>query len=171
MKRSYVPPALRKPESTLDKLKESERIVSERTDIHFPSLTSSAPVMIKKTEKTNSYADKAEEWRLQRLEIEHNERVEAELAKARAERASRRKDEDELLMKASPFRKRTEKVEVAQTTHTSEKVEDDGWTTIVKKTRQPRKSKVDFEEVPEDESIPSENDDYEGGNDKDSLWN
>jgi len=134
----------------------------------FPALGNVTSVS-KVSMANGSFADKAESWRQQRLQDDHNKIVESRMAKYRHEKAEARKLDDELLAKTLPFRNsgKTETIKYSCQTKNVEQA-DDGWTTVEKKSRHVRKDKVDFEEVPEELSSSSEEEQEQY--DKDSLW-
>ena len=155
----YVPPKLRK--QTIEKVEINE----------FPILGNNQPVSRTIQSNDGSYADKAENWRQQRLQDEHNKKVEAEMELYRSKKAAERKLEDELISKASPFKNRTVKQATTAIAAPIKEDDNDGWQVVQKKKRKERSDKVDFNEVPEDFSSNSEDDEhYDHEPDKDTLW-
>lgn len=148
----FLPPQLR------NNPKPEELKIDEKS---FPDLAvQKAPV--------KTYADQAENWRIQKTESELKERVDAQMEMYRQEKKTRQKEEDALLIQQNPFRNRVKKTTVEVQKVEAPK-EDDGWTLVEKKPRHIRKDKVNFDEVPEEmSSSSSEEDDCQ---DKDSLWN
>jgi hypothetical protein len=143
---------------------DSIKVAQERTETNFPSLNTTTVAPAYKS----SYAGKAEDWRKQRLETEHNEKVDAQIAAVRARKARESLEESHFLASQSPFKNRAKPVTEEKPVITAQP-EDDGWTLVQKKPRKERKDKVNFDEVPEDVSIES---DVVSDHDKDngSLW-
>jgi len=153
----YVPPSMRKQTTSEPKVETN----------NFPELGNST---VTTKQSIGSYAEKAEEWRIQRLEIEEKERIERYKAEIKAERAVRQRDEDAYILRRSVVKK-AEKPKIDTTVVAPTTVADpDGWTTVQKKPRKERKDAVNFEEIPEEMSSDSEAHEYEY-QDRSSLWN
>jgi hypothetical protein len=150
----YKAPHLRKKEP-----KKDEPINLDENN--FPFLTTNSHVSIKHLPV--SYSEKAAEWKKQRLEIEHNERVENEMKIDRKEQEVKKKEEEDYLISQSPFLKRSSKIEEIKKETIKKEVVTDEWTTVQKKVRKERKDCVDFTEQPEE--LVADEDDH-----SDSLW-
>jgi hypothetical protein len=111
-------------------------------------------VSTKMSELNKMYASTAEMWRVQREEIEMNERIEAELAIQRSIKKQKQKEEEDFIRMRSPFKTQAPK-QVVQETYTEPVKEKDEWT-LVQRIKKKPKNNFNFNEVPEDMPIERE---------------
>ena len=152
----YVTPSLRT---------KTEKPIIETSEKSFPMLGE-----YRKSKNVMSYSEQAEEWKQQRIQKEIEYREEAEMVEMMKKHSLERKEEDKRLLDSSPFKNR--KVQKQDIQKAEAKITaDDGWTLVQKKPRHVRKDKVNFDEVPEDAPISSDEDEHAWVDDKDSIWN
>ena len=116
-----------------------------------------------------SYSGKADSWTTQKLHDEHAKQ-QADAAEHRKHERIRQNKEEDARLKASLPSMVFKKPTVVEYHEDAPKRVEDEWTVVERKVRKEPKSKINFDEVPEDMSDISEHDEWDEYADKDSLW-
>lgn len=153
----------------------AQKVADEKRDAELKEYSTTKFPLLDRSHQTGgnsariSYSGKADSWTTQKLHDEDAKRQADAAEQRRIERIQRSKEEDERLKASLPsmvFRKPT----VIEQHETAQKQVEDEWTVVQKKPRKEPKSKINFDEVPEDMSESSEHDEWDDYADKDSLW-
>jgi hypothetical protein len=103
------------------------------------------------------------------LNDEQTKRFADEAEQRKRERIQRKKEEDDRLKASLPPMVFRSVVAQEQPEEVVQEVTDE-WTVVQRKPRKEPKSKINFDEVPEEMSESSEHDEWDDCHDKDSLW-